>query len=128
MAAKTEKETKASAGPAENKAAAGEPAESTAATKGGLLKSTAFSGEASEAQREADDRGVSARMASADSVRRYSVAPAKAYGESTKEEHRKSGYILPDSFYEPDPPALAAHKQTGTERGMKHTPRDKEEK
>lgn len=48
-----------------------------------------------------------------DNPRHYAVGRDKAYGQSTKEEHRRSGYILPDSFYEGESTALAQHKMPG---------------
>lgn len=53
------------------------------------------------------------------SVAHYAVPMSKAYGASTKEEHRRSGYIMPDSFYEPESEEIAQHKAPGNQHNEK---------
>ena len=52
-----------------------------------------------------------------EAFQRRSVGKDKMYGTSSKEEHRRSGYILPDAFYEGEPEELKAHKAPGNGHG-----------
>jgi D-alanyl-D-alanine carboxypeptidase len=53
------------------------------------------------------------KQSKSENPRFYAVPRDKAYGESSPEEHRRSGYSLPDYFYDPAPAALAEHKMPG---------------
>jgi hypothetical protein len=57
---------------------------------------------------------------SRESVAHHAVPMSKAYGKATKEEHRRSGYNLPDSFYDESPSEeMAQHKVPGNQHGAK---------
>ena len=48
----------------------------------------------------AENKSAEFTPGSRESVAHYAVPMSKAYGTASKEEHRRSGYILPDAFYE----------------------------